>query len=59
MKMLAGDEVKQILYAVIEDIGKEKIQADITSSIESSQKYIDMIMRNCIKKLSSESNDDY
>lgn len=24
--MLAGDEVKQILYAVIEDIGKEKIQ---------------------------------
>jgi hypothetical protein len=59
MKMLAGDEVKQILYAVIEDIGKEKIQADITSSIESSQKYIDIIMRNCIKKLSSESNDDY
>ena len=59
MKMFAGDEVKQILYAVIEDIGKEKIQADITSSIESSQKYIDIIMRNCIKKLSSESNDDY
>ncbi|MGC2425849.1 MAG: hypothetical protein WA421_02340 [Nitrososphaeraceae archaeon] len=57
--MLAGDEVKQILYAVIEDIGKEKIQADITSSIESSQKYIDIIIRNCIKKLSSESNDDY
>ena len=56
--MLPGEEIKQILYSVIEDIGKEKIQADITSSIESSQKYIDIIMSKSITNISSESNDD-
>ena len=59
MKMLNGEEIKQVLYSVIEDIGKEKIQAEITSSIELSQKYIDIITGNCITKLSFESNDDY
>ncbi len=46
--MLTGKGVKQILYSEIEDIGKEKIQADITSSIELSQPYIDKIMSKCI-----------
>jgi hypothetical protein len=57
--MLDGEEIKQILYSVIEDIGKEKIQTEITSSIESSQKYIDIIMGKSITNISSESNDDY
>jgi hypothetical protein len=57
--MLDGEEIKQILYSVIENIGKEKIQAEITSSIESSQKYIDIIMRKSIRKIASESNDDH
>jgi hypothetical protein len=57
--MLNGEEIKQVMYSVIEDIGKEKIQAEITSSIELSQKYIDIITMNCIRKLSFESNDDY
>ena len=26
--MLPGEEIKRILYSVIEDIGKKKIQAD-------------------------------
>ena len=55
--MLAGEEIKQILYSIIEEIGKEKIQSDITSSIESSQKYIDIIMGKSITNISSESND--
>ena len=55
--MLPGEEIKRILYSVIEDIGKEKIQADITSSIESSQKYIDVIMSKSITNISSESNE--
>jgi uncharacterized UPF0160 family protein len=54
----AGEKIKQILYSEIEDIGKEKIQAKINSSIESSQKYIDKIMSECITKLAYESNDD-
>ena len=57
--MLPGEEIKQILYSVIEEIGKEKIQADITSSIESSQKYIDIIMGKSITNIASESNEDY
>jgi hypothetical protein len=58
-KMLAGEEIKQILYSIIEEIGKEKIQSEITSSFESSQKYIDVIMRKSITKIASESNDDH
>jgi hypothetical protein len=56
--MLTGEKIKQILYSEIEDIGKETIQAKINSSIESSQKYIDKIMSECITKLAYESNDD-
>ena len=58
--MLAAEEkIKQILYSEIENIGKEKIQAKINSSIESSQKYIDKIMSECITKLTYKSNDNY
>ena len=57
--MLTGEGVKQILYSEIEDIGKEKIQADITSSIELSQPYIDKIMSKCIARLAYESNDNH
>jgi hypothetical protein len=57
--MLDGDEIKQILYSVIEDeIGKEKIQTEITSDIKLSRKYIEIIMSKCIAKLNSQSNDD-
>src|SRR5215213_1318120 len=56
--LAAGERIKQILYSEIENIGKEKIQAKINSSIESSQKYIDKIMSKCIRKLTYESNDD-
>jgi hypothetical protein len=56
--LAAGERIKQILYLEIENIGKEKIQAKINSSIESSQKYIDKIMSKCITKLTYESNDN-
>ena len=56
--LAAGERIKQILYSEIENIGKEKIQAKINSSIESSQKYIDKIMSKCITKLTYESNND-
>jgi hypothetical protein len=56
--LAAGERIKQILYLEIENIGKEKIQAKINSSIESSQKYIDKIMSKCITKLTYESNND-
>jgi hypothetical protein len=57
--MLDGEEVKQIIYSVIEEIGRKKIQTEITSSIESSQKYIDIIMAKSITNIASKPNDDY
>ncbi len=57
-KILDGEQIKKILYSVIEDeVGKEKFQTEITLDVELSQKYIDIIMNKCIAKLSSESND--
>jgi hypothetical protein len=62
-KVLSGDEIKQILYSVIEyEIGREKIQTDITSDIELSRKYIELIMSKCTARLDSElirDNDDH
>ena len=44
----------------ISEIGKQKIQKDITSSIQSSQKYIDLLMNKCIGRLvSSELSSDH
>jgi hypothetical protein len=58
-KILDGDEIKQTLYSVIEDeVGKKKIQTEITSDIKLSQTYIELIMSKCIAKLDSELNDD-
>ena len=57
-KILDGEQIKKILYSVIGDeVGKEKIQTEITLDIGSSQKYIDIIMNKCISKLRFESND--
>jgi hypothetical protein len=52
--MISEDQAKQILYKTIEEIGKETIQADISSNINSSQRYIDIIMSQCITRLTSE-----
>jgi hypothetical protein len=59
--MLSGDEVKHILYSTIESTGEERIRTDVTSNINLSEKYIDLIMAECIMKIninSSISNND-
>jgi len=43
-------EVKHILYSTIENIGKGRFRTDITSNINSSEKYIEPIMAECIAK---------
>ena len=63
-KIIDGEEIKKILYYVIEnELGKKTIQTEITSDIGSSQKYIDIIMSRCIARITSESDyqsgDDY
>ena len=54
--MISSDEVKDILYSTIESIGKERIRSDTTSNINFSEKYIDLIMAECITKINVESN---
>jgi len=57
---MVGEKIKKELYHAIREIGKQKIQKDITSSIQFSQKYIDLIMNKCIGRLvSSELNSDH
>jgi hypothetical protein len=55
-KMSSGEKIKQILYSVIEEIGRENIQLNISSNIMFSQKYIDIIMNRCITRLTYESD---
>lgn len=50
-EMLSGAKIKQILYSTIDETGKENIQMNISSHLESSQKYLDIIMNRCITKL--------
>jgi hypothetical protein len=52
--MISADQTKQILYGVMEEVGKETIQADISSNVDSSQKYIDIIINQCITRLAAE-----
>ena len=50
---MTGEKIKKELYHAIREIGEQKIQKDITSSIQSSQKYIDLLMNKCIGNLIS------
>jgi hypothetical protein len=50
--------IGNILYSVISEIGKEKIQSDITLNIELSRRYILMILDRS-KKLVNLENEDY
>ncbi len=45
------EEIGNILYSIIREIGKEKIQSDITLDIGLSRQYMDMIMAQCNKRM--------
>jgi hypothetical protein len=44
-------KIKEELYCEINEIDKQKIQKDVTSDIQSSKKYINLILNRCIKRL--------
>ena len=50
---LAGEKIKKELYYAVREIGKEKIQKDITSRIQSSREYIDLLMTKSIDRLTA------
>jgi hypothetical protein len=46
-----------LLYSIIDRIGKQKIRSELTSDIESSRYYIEMIMANCEKHIEAADED--
>ena len=48
-----GADIKDILYCVIDKIGKEKIQIEVNSEIEISEKRCDEILEECKKLMGS------
>lgn len=51
-------DIKEVLYAIIDRIGREKIRADVSSNIESSRKYCSEIIDRCTQDLGDEANDE-
>ena len=45
------EDIGNTLYSIIGEIGKEKIQSDITLNIELSKQYIQMILAQCNKRV--------
>ena len=45
------EDIGNTLYSIIGEIGKEKIQSDITLNIELSKQYIQVILAQCNKRV--------
>lgn len=57
---ITGEKIKKELYYAVGEIGKEIIQKDITSCIQSSREYIDLLMNKSIERLiTTDQNLDY
>jgi hypothetical protein len=52
------EDLVDILYSCIDEIGREKIRIDITSDIAASKKYCEDIITKCTSKLSLRSDDE-
>jgi hypothetical protein len=50
-------ETTILLYSIIDLIGKQKIRSELTSDIESSRYYIEMILANCEKRIEAADED--
>ena len=44
-------QIGDMLYSIIDGIGKEKIRSDVTSDIRLSRHYMEMIMDKCEKRI--------
>lgn len=52
------EDVKDMLYSVINEVGREKIRMDVTADIKTSEKYFKDIMDKCTSKLGSKAIDE-
>ncbi len=51
-------DVKEVLYSVIDEIGRERIRADVSKDADSSKKYCEEIIERCTRVLGNEANDE-
>ncbi len=57
MQYFVGADIKDILYSVIDKIGKEKIRFEINSGIESSERHSKEILEDCKKLMAADMNE--
>lgn len=53
-----GVDVSAILYSIIDNIGREKIRADVYSEIRSSEEYCNVIIAKCKDKLNERADEE-
>jgi predicted house-cleaning noncanonical NTP pyrophosphatase (MazG superfamily) len=58
MHYFVSADIKDILYSVIDKIGKEKIRMEINSEIEFSEKRCDDILDECEKLMGTDTNEE-
>ena len=51
-------DVKEVLYSVIDGIGREKIRADVNRNADASGKYCEEIVEKCVSIFGSEADDE-
>jgi len=51
------EDVKDVLYSVINEIGRDKIRMDVTADIKTSEKYFMDIVDKCTSLMGSKAND--
>ena len=57
--MLDDEQIKELLYSAIENIGREKIRSEVTLNIDLSQRYIDILTDKFFGKIIYELKEDY
>jgi hypothetical protein len=51
-------DIKDLLYSVIDEIGREKIRMDVSTDVHACEKYCREILNKCERVLGPEADDD-
>lgn len=51
-------DVKEVLYSVIESIGRGKIRAEVSADADASKRYCEEITGRCVKALGTQTDDE-
>ncbi|MEM2141344.1 MAG: hypothetical protein QXJ74_02510 [Nitrososphaera sp.] len=51
-------DVKEVLYSVIDGIGRGKIRAEVSADVSASKRYCEEITEKCVRALGSQTDDE-